>query len=212
MALIGRGRAQAAGARERRTLAIAVLAGGTTAAVVAGELARVWRQGSAPLPAQTDDVIGAAEEAARQTVAVAIEGYRESPRNENSLLSLLGSFTLTFGLTRASAHLIRRRGPFGPFRDLVLGERHIHHFVPGIALVLVAGAAAIISRDERLDPLLAVPFGAGAALTLDESALLLELRDVYWTEGGIISVQIALATTALLASLTLALRLLRRGE
>ncbi|HVS29456.1 MAG TPA: hypothetical protein VHE14_07870, partial [Solirubrobacteraceae bacterium] len=41
---------------------------------------------------------------------------------------------------------------------------------------------------------------------------LLELRDVYWTEGGIISVQIALATTALLASLTLALRLLRRGE
>jgi hypothetical protein len=50
------------------------------------------------------------------------------------------------------------------------------------------------------------------ALTLDESALLLKLDDVYWTEDGIVSVQISLAAVALLSALALALRLLRRGE
>jgi hypothetical protein len=57
-----------------------------------------------------------------------------------------------------------------------------------------------------------VPFGIGMGLTLDESALLLELEDVYWTREGLLSVQITLAVTALLASVALGLRFLRRGE
>ena len=48
--------------------------------------------------------------------------------------------------------------------------------------------------------MLAVPFGVGMGLTLDESALLLELDDVYWSREGLLSVQITLAVTALLAS------------
>jgi hypothetical protein len=57
-----------------------------------------------------------------------------------------------------------------------------------------------------------VPFGVGMGLTLDESALLLELEDVYWTREGLLSVQITLAVAALLASVALSLRFLRRGE
>ena len=57
-----------------------------------------------------------------------------------------------------------------------------------------------------------MPFGVGMGLTLDESALLLELEDVYWTREGLLSVQITLAVTALLASVALGLRFLRRGE
>jgi hypothetical protein len=49
-------------------------------------------------------------------------------------------------------------------------------------------------------------------LTLDESALLLELEDVYWTERGLVSVQVTLAVTALLAAVALAANFLRRGE
>ncbi|MGI8660346.1 MAG: hypothetical protein ACR2LH_04830 [Thermoleophilaceae bacterium] len=49
-------------------------------------------------------------------------------------------------------------------------------------------------------------------MTLDESALLLELDDVYWTEEGVVSVQIALAVTALLVAGAVATRFLRRGE
>ena len=100
----------------------------------------------------------------------------------------------------------------GPFRNLRVGRRHIHHFVPGIVIAFASGTGAIVTRDERLEPRLAVPFGVGMGLTLDESALPLELDDVYWTREGLLSVQITLAVTALLASMALGLRFLRRGE
>lgn len=197
---------------ERRTWALGVGALALTAGVIGTELARVWRHGAAPLPSEDPDVLASAEEAARQTLEVAVAGYREGSVTENALFTLLTSFTVSFGIIRASTHSIRARGTFGPFRPLVLGERHIHHFVPGIALALVAGGMSILTRDEQLDPILAIPFGIGAALTLDESALLLKLDDVYWTEEGIVSVQISLAALAMVSALGLATRVLRRGE
>lgn len=197
---------------DRRTRALGVVALVTTGAVIVGEIGRVWRRGSAPMPREASEVIPAAEEAARQTIEVAVEGYRSGSRREGALLLLLGSFTVTFGIVRASTHAIRRRGQFGPFRNMQIGERHIHHFVPGIAMAFVAGAVSISTRDGRLSPWLAIPFGTGVALTLDESALLLELDDVYWTEEGIVSVQITLAAAIMLSAVVLVLRALRRGE
>ena len=154
----------------------------------------------------------AAEEAARQTVEVAREAYRQASHAETSLLNMLASFTIAFGTVRASTHMIRTRGAFGPFRNVRLANSHIHHFVPGILLAFTSGGAAVIVKDERLDPWLAIPFGVGAALTLDESALLLKLDDVYWSEEGIVSVQITLAALGMLSGTVLALRVLRRGE
>jgi hypothetical protein len=52
----------------------------------------------------------------------------------------------------------------------------------------------------------------GMGLTLDESALLLELEDVYWRREGLLSVQITLTVISLLGALALGLRFLRRGE
>jgi hypothetical protein len=49
-------------------------------------------------------------------------------------------------------------------------------------------------------------------LTLDESALLLELEDVYWSPEGLLGVQISLAAVALIGALTLGVRFIRRGE
>jgi hypothetical protein len=100
----------------------------------------------------------------------------------------------------------------GPFRNLRLGRRRIHHFVPGIVMAFAAGTAAILTRDEDLESRLAVPFGIGMGLTLDESALLLELEDVYWSREGLLSVQITLAVMSVLAALALGLRFLKRGE
>jgi hypothetical protein len=200
---------------DRRTWALGVAALGTTGALLFGEVARVWRRGSAPLPTEVEvptEIVEAADEAVRETVEVAVAGYRGGSTRENALLNLLGSFTLTFGLTRLTTYLIRRHGRMGPLRNYRWGERHIHHFVPGIAIAFLAGGASVISRDEELDPWLALPFGFGVALTLDESALLLELDDVYWTERGIVSVQITLGALALISSVALALRMLRRGE
>jgi hypothetical protein len=98
------------------------------------------------------------------------------------LSSFVGSFLTARGIT----YLLRHRSRFGPFRNMRVGRRHIHHFVPGIVVAFASGAAAIVTRDEDLEPLLAVPFGIGMGLTLDESALLLELEDVYWSREGLL--------------------------
>jgi hypothetical protein len=188
------------------------VAGLAVAAVVAGEVSRVWRRGSAPLPSEAPNLLLAAEEAVAETAQVARAGYREVSARENAMFNLLASFVGTFMTARAITHVLRHRSRVGPFRNVRVGRRHIHHFVPGIVIAFGAGAGAILSRDERFESKLAVPFGVGMGLTLDESALLLELDDVYWTREGLLSVQITLAVTALLASLALGLRFLRRGE
>ncbi|HEV2060786.1 MAG TPA: hypothetical protein VGR11_15650, partial [Solirubrobacteraceae bacterium] len=199
---------------ERGTVALGVAAFSLTGAVLGGEIVRMLR---ARMHAHPElDALETADVAVRETVAVAVAGIESMSPREAAQLNLLASFSLTFAGARVWTYLIRRGGPDGPFRDLVVGERHIHHFVPGIVVAFLAGGAAVISRDARIEGragrLLAVPFGAGVALTLDESALLLRLDDVYWSEEGIISVQITLAALALLSSATLARRALRRGE
>jgi hypothetical protein len=189
--------------------AVAVLATGTTAAV---EVARVWRKGSAPLPGETADVLGAGATATRETLAVVREGYRASPDRENAMFNMAAAFAVTLGAARGTTALIRTGAAKAVLHDVRLGDRHIHHFVPGIALALGAGGTAIAVRREHLDRWLALPFGAGAALVLDEAALLLELDDVYWAAEGALSVQLSLGALALLAFLALGVRLLRRGE
>jgi hypothetical protein len=199
-------------ALERRTIALGVAAYAVTAAALLAEFGRIWRRGSAPLPGETDRVLDAAAEAAGETVAAAVSGYRETPRRENALFNLLSSFVVSFSLARGITYLLRRRSRFGPFRNLRIGRRHIHHFVPGILLAFGSGAAAILTDNEQIEPRLALVFGSGMGLTLDESALLLELDDVYWSREGVLSVQITLAAMALISATALGLRFLRRGE
>ena len=186
---------------DRVTIALGAFAGVAVAAVAAEEIGRVRRRSSAPLP-----------QAVAETAQVARAGYHEVSRRENAMFNLLSSFVGTFLAARAITYRLRRSRTVGPFRSVRVGRRHIHHFVPGIVIAFAAGTAAIVTHDERLEPRLAVPFGVGMGLTLDESALLLQLDDVYWTREGLLSVQITLAVTALLASMALGLRFLRRGE
>ncbi len=183
---------------ERGTVILAGLALSSVAAVGTAEVVRLWRRGS--------------RQAGRQSVDVAVEGYRTGTSRERALLGVLAAFVGTSAITRRSTWVIRRQGSFGPIKEIVRGPRHIHHFVPGIILAFVSGGAGIVSHNRRLREALSIPFGVGVALTLDEWALLLELNDVYWTEEGIVSIQVTLGTTALLAALTLGLRLLARGE
>jgi hypothetical protein len=200
------------GSNDRRTIGIGVVAFGTLAAMVVAEVGHVWRRGSAPLPHETDDVIGAAEQAVGETVHAAVAGYRDAPERVNTLFNLLASFVGTFVTARAITTVLRGRRTVGPFRSVRVGRRHIHHFVPGIVLAFLAGSVAIVSARQDIEPKLAIVFGAGMGLTLDESALLLQLEDVYWSEEGLLSVQISLTVAALLGATGLGLRFLRRGE
>jgi hypothetical protein len=196
----------------RGTLALGALATGAVAAVIVVELRRAWKRSSAPALRDTDHPLLAAEEAVAEAARVARVGYREVSTRENSMFNLLTSFAATFIVVRSITYALRRRPSVGPFRNLRVGRRHIHHFVPGIVIAFAAGAGAIVTRDEALEPWLAVPFGVGMGLTLDESALLLEFEDVYWSREGLLSVQITLAVMAMLGALALALRFLWRGE
>jgi hypothetical protein len=199
-------------AADRGTFVLGAVAGVAVGAVVAGEVGRVWRRGSAPLPSEAPNLLQAAEEAVAETAQVARVGYHEGSTRENAMFNLLSSFVATFLAARGVTYRLRHRPHVGPFRSLRFGRRHIHHFVPGIVIAFAAGAGGLLTHDEQIEAKLAVPFGIGMGLTLDESALLLELDDVYWTREGLLSVQITLAVTALLASLALGLRFLRRGE
>ena len=197
---------------ERRTAVIGGAAAVTAVGAFAVELGRVWRRGSAPLPADTDNVGAAAVEAAVETADVAVAGYQAAPAQENALFNLFASFVISLVGSRAIAFGLRDRHRLGPFRNVRVGRRHIHHFVPGIALAFVSGAVAIVTRDEELEPRLALLFGTGMGMTMDEAALLLELDDVYWTEEGLLGVQIGAGLVGLLGALAIGLRFLRRGE
>ena len=199
-------------APDRKTVALGVLAGLTTAAVVAVEVGRIWRRGPAPLPSETDEPLLAAHEAVSETVESAVIGYQEMSTRANATFNMLASFVLTFVGVRTVTWTLRGRESIGPFRNVILGRRHIHHYVPGIILAFTSGAIAILTRDEDLEPKLAIPFGMGMGLTLDESALLLELEDVYWNREGLLGVQISLAVAALFGALSLGVRFIRRGE
>jgi hypothetical protein len=207
---------------DRVTLGLAALAAATAGTVAVGELAKLARRrvreaAEDPAIADPETVFETAEQAIASTqlatqdaVAVAIEGYAATPRAETVLFNLLTGFSGALVGARVSTHGMR--GGWWPFGNVELRGRHIHHFVPGILLAFGSGAASLLSADEKLGEKLAFPFGAGLGLTLDEAALLLDLRDVYWTREGVLSVQVSLGATATLAGTLLALRMLRRGE
>jgi hypothetical protein len=117
---------------------------------------------------------------------------------------MLGSFLVVFLVTRGITRLIR--AGHGPFRDTKVGGVHVHHLVHGIVLMLLAGFGEFLYRPEGVwQIVLAVGFGAGAALTLDEFALWLRLEDVYWTEKGRASVDVVLVVAAVGGLLVLGL-------
>jgi hypothetical protein len=194
-----------------RTHLLGALAGGAVLAVFGAELTRVWRLGMLPQSRQ-EAAEGRQYGRVRRAFMVLREGYAVSRTRENSLFNMLASFTVAFGTTRAITWTIREKGGIGPIKDVVVGDRHIHHFLPGGILSLAAGGFAIGTKSSELDKYLAFPFGVGVALVLDESALLLELDDVYWTEEGVLSVQIAFAAIAMLSALAYLIRMLRHSE
>lgn len=109
------------------------------------------------------------------------------------LFFLLLAFLATFVVVRAYTRLGRIRGwPSGAVRDV-----HLHHLVPGI-LASLASATAIIAFRPGDDSMLLLSslFGIGAALTLDEFALILHLDDVYWTKEGRSSIEATLMGAA----------------
>jgi hypothetical protein len=119
---------------------------------------------------------------------------------------VLISFLVSWGFIRTSAHLIRAQVSWWPGNVETKGGTHIHHLVWGILLLLAAGYVGIaLDPSAPWDVLVAILFGIGMGLTLDEFALWLNLEDVYWSSKGRQSIDAVILTFALLTATLLGL-------
>src|SRR6202034_2855386 len=135
-------------------------------------------------------------------------------RGRLPLLCCLIAFILTFFVTRPSARLIRRRDSTGrpprwwEPRNIHIGSKHIHHVVVGVVMVMISGITLVALSVNGTEPeftAIAIIFGIGAALVLDEYALILHLSDVYWEEDGRTSVDAVFAAVAVAGLLIMGL-------
>ncbi|EFG78166.1 hypothetical protein HMPREF0591_1934 [Mycobacterium parascrofulaceum ATCC BAA-614] len=130
------------------------------------------------------------------------------------LLCCLLAFILTFFVTRTFVRFIRHRAETGrPARwwhprNVHVGGVHIHHVTFGVVLVLLSGLTLVTLSIDGHEPeftLSAIFFGIGAALVLDEYALILHLSDVYWEEDGRTSVDAVFAAVGVAGLLIMGL-------
>jgi hypothetical protein len=119
--------------------------------------------------------------------AIYREKFPETPR-ERLFWAALGFF-VAVAVVRILTFLIHNE--IGPFHDIQMRGRHIHHLVWGILLLLVTGYGWLLQAGTGdagsrtwVGRVMSMAYGVGAALTLDEFALWLNLRDVYWEREG----------------------------
>ncbi|WP_117213432.1 hypothetical protein [Allorhizocola rhizosphaerae] len=129
---------------------------------------------------------------------------------ETGRLPLFGFFSgvvIGFLFIRASVRLIRAQVRWWP-GNVKPGGLHIHHAVFGVVFMLIGGVAGLIIPSSALvwNSVAAFVFGVGAALVLDEFALILHLDDVYWQEKGRTSIDAVFVAVALTGLLVLGLR------
>ena len=127
---------------------------------------------------------------------------------QRSTLASWLAFTATFGAVRGITYSIRAGR--GPFKNLSVGGEHLHHYMWGIGLLAGVGAVAVRgSERQRKHPAVAVSYGTGLALIVDEFALLLDLKDVYWARQGRVSVDLGVGGIAAVGSYFAALPVMR---
>lgn len=131
------------------------------------------------------------------------ERIPDRPRRRLFVASV--SFFLTFGGVRAVVYAIEHQIP--PFHFIEMRGRHIHHLVFGIIILLLVRygwLCEIGNGSDRssilLGRLMSILYGVGAALTLDEFALWLNLKDVYWSPEGRSSIDAIILFGALLGA------------
>jgi hypothetical protein len=132
------------------------------------------------------------------------EGIVDTGREPHFLFFV--AFLLTFAFIRTSTHMIRAQVKWWP-GNVRVGGTHIHHLVWGILLLLICGYIAVsIDPQSPWREIIAVLFGIGTGLTLDEFALWLNLKDVYWSKQGRASIDAVVIAAAVSGLLLVSLR------
>jgi hypothetical protein len=128
----------------------------------------------------------------------AYDQHIQVPGKETHFLILL-AFLCSFGFIRTSTHMIKAQVSWWPGNVETKSGTHIHHMFWGILLLITMGYIGLATEiDDPWYELVAVGFGIGMGLTLDEFALWLNLEDVYWQEKGRQSIDAVIVTTTML--------------
>jgi hypothetical protein len=139
-------------------------------------------------------------------ITSAYDHHIQAPGKELHFLVLI-AFVLSFGFIRTSAHMIRAQVSWWPGNVRTKGGTHVHHLVWGILLLLSMGYVGIATDiGTPWLELVAIAFGIGMGLTMDEFALWLNLQDVYWQQKGRQSIDAVVVTTVLLVIALLGLQ------
>ena len=126
----------------------------------------------------------------------------DRPRQRMFIASV--SFLITFLGVRILVHRIANHE--GRMQWVTVHGMHIHHLVWGILILLLVGYGWLMDLGRSHSPtsiffsrLMSVSFGVGAALTLDEFALWLNLDpDAYWSHEGRLSIDAVIVFGSLL--------------
>ena len=139
-------------------------------------------------------------------IATAYDKDIQVPGKEAHFLILI-AFVCSFGFIRFSAHMIRAQVSWWPGNVETKSGTHIHHMFWGILLLITMGYIGIAtSIPDPWFELVALAFGIGMGLTMDEFALWLNLEDVYWQKKGRQSIDAVVVTVSLLVIALLGLR------
>ncbi len=140
------------------------------------------------------------------SIADAYQRGIEAPGKETHFLILL-AFITSFGFIRTSAHMIRAQVSWWPGNVETKSGTHVHHLVWGILALIVFGYVGLAFEPESpWREIVAILFGVGMGLTMDEFALWLNLDDVYWQEKGRQSIDAVIVTASLLTLTLLGLQ------
>jgi hypothetical protein len=115
---------------------------------------------------------------------------RDIHPTRRGLVAAWWSFTATFAALRLLTWLIRLH--VAGLGNVSAGSVHLHHYVWGILLLVGVAIFGLVDRSPRARLWMGIALGVGVALIVDEAALLIELRDVYWSGFGAVSVALAL--------------------
>lgn len=143
------------------------------------------------------------------SVANLIRGYRAASAPERAAFNMLSAGATTIVVARAAVWLSPDESRVAVAKRKLGRERHVHHYVPGIVLAFSSAVGRFLTTSPRGESLLALPFGTGVGLTLDEAATLFDFQDRYWNAEQIPLVQ---ASIAFALTLALGVRFMRLGN
>jgi hypothetical protein len=120
------------------------------------------------------------------------------------------TFTATFALLRLLTWAIRVH--VAGLGNINAGRTHLHHYLWGILIVATVAFLGLVERSPTWRTWMGAAFGIGLALVIDEIALLVELKDVYWSGAGEVSIGVAVLVIGVVGSVLALTRATHRDD